>query len=78
MVPSSGFYLVVSVISIVSTTMAVQVHPVKRTVVSLATCASEYSWMDNAQGNSPCLTAAYVEAACSGTNSMWIVLISWL
>ncbi|KAG2342668.1 hypothetical protein BDR05DRAFT_963884 [Suillus weaverae] len=48
--------------------MAVQVHPAKRNVVSPATCISGYSWMNDSQGYSPCLTVAYVEAACAGNN----------
>jgi hypothetical protein len=66
---SLGFYLAVSVISSVSTTMAVQIQPVSRTVSSPALCLDGYSWMDDSKGYSPCLTVAYVEGACSG-NSM--------
>ncbi|KAG2036165.1 hypothetical protein BDR03DRAFT_1092655 [Suillus americanus] len=76
MVTSSGFYLVVSVILGVSTTMAVQVHSVKRGVVSPANCTSEYSWMDDSQGHSACLTVAYVEGACSENNYDQPVLIN--
>ncbi|KAG9310415.1 hypothetical protein JVU11DRAFT_9554 [Chiua virens] len=35
-------------------------------VVSNATCQPEYAWMDNAEGKDPCLTVAYVIAACVG------------
>ncbi|KAG1814372.1 uncharacterized protein BJ212DRAFT_368455 [Suillus subaureus] len=63
------FYRFVSIIPYISTILAVQVHPVKRSIVSPATCSSEYSWMDDGQGDSPCLTVAYVEAACSGSNN---------
>ncbi|KAG2049108.1 hypothetical protein BDR06DRAFT_961823 [Suillus hirtellus] len=55
-----------SVISSGSIVLAVQVHPVRRSIVSSATCMSGYSWMDDSQGNSPCLTVAYVEGACTG------------
>jgi hypothetical protein len=68
MVAPSSFYMVVSVFSSVSTILAVQVHPIKRNVVSTATCVSGYSWMDDSQGNSPCLTVAYVEAPCFGNS----------
>ncbi|KAG1839940.1 hypothetical protein C8R48DRAFT_741092 [Suillus tomentosus] len=51
-----------------SIVLAVQVHPVKRSIVSSAACMSGYSWMDDSQGNSPCLTVAYVEGACTGNN----------
>ncbi|KAG2134593.1 uncharacterized protein EDB93DRAFT_842592 [Suillus bovinus] len=73
MVTSSGFYLLASVIS---TTMAVQVQPVSRLVSSPATCNDGYSWMDNSQGNSPCLTVAYVEGACTGNNYVQPILIN--
>ncbi|KAG1857075.1 hypothetical protein F4604DRAFT_1202327 [Suillus subluteus] len=63
------FYRFVSIIPYISTILAVQVHPVKRTVISPANCTSEYSWMDDGRGDSPCLTVAYVEAACSGSNN---------
>ncbi|KAG2036164.1 hypothetical protein BDR03DRAFT_960345 [Suillus americanus] len=77
MVTSSGFYLVVSVILGVSTTMAVQaLHPVKRNIVSPANCTSEYSWMNDGQGDSACLTVAYVEGACSENNYDQPVLIN--
>ncbi|KAG1746904.1 hypothetical protein EDB19DRAFT_331938 [Suillus lakei] len=65
---SLGFYRFVSIIPYISTIVAVQVHPVARTVVSPATCMSGYSWMNDSQGYSPCLTVAYVEAACVGNN----------
>lgn len=45
-----------------------QVHPVKRNVVTNATCVDGYSWMNNGQNYSPCRTVAYVEAACAGNN----------
>ncbi|KAG2101810.1 uncharacterized protein F5147DRAFT_295966 [Suillus discolor] len=57
-----------SVISGVLIVSAVQVHPVKRNIGSSATCMSEYSWMDNSQGYSPCTTVAYVEAPCYENN----------
>ncbi|KAG1775095.1 hypothetical protein EV702DRAFT_460922 [Suillus placidus] len=57
-----------SIIPYISTILAVQVHPVKRNVVSNATCISGYSWMNDSQGYSPCHTVAYVEAACTGNN----------
>ncbi|KAG1741800.1 uncharacterized protein EDB91DRAFT_315577 [Suillus paluster] len=63
-----GFYLFVSIIPCISTILAVQVHPVARVVTSSATCINEYSWMNDAQGYSPCLTVAYVEASCIGNN----------
>ena len=34
--------------------------------VSSATCQPEYAWMNNAEQLSPCLTVAYVIAACVG------------
>ncbi|KAG1746903.1 hypothetical protein EDB19DRAFT_1688288 [Suillus lakei] len=73
---SLGFYLVVSVILCISTTMAVQVHPVTRTIVSPATCIDGYSWMSDSQGYSPCLTVAYVEAACVGNSTSIFFLAS--
>ncbi|KAG1908735.1 uncharacterized protein F5891DRAFT_1180280 [Suillus fuscotomentosus] len=76
MVASSGFYLVMSVISSSSIVLAVQVHPVKRSIVSSATCMSGYSWMDDSQGNSPCLTVAYVEGAYTGNDYNQPVLTS--
>ncbi|KAG0703452.1 hypothetical protein DFH29DRAFT_1068580 [Suillus ampliporus] len=65
---SLSFYLFVSVIPCISTILAVQVHPVARAISSPATCNGEYSWMNDAQGYSPCLTVAYVEGACIGNN----------
>ncbi|KAG2134594.1 uncharacterized protein EDB93DRAFT_1172347 [Suillus bovinus] len=77
MLVSLGFHLtVVSVILGVPTILAVQVHPVKRNDVSAATCIDGYSWMDNSQGNSPCLTAAYVGGACTGNNYVQPILIN--
>ncbi|KAG1814374.1 uncharacterized protein BJ212DRAFT_1482111 [Suillus subaureus] len=78
MVASLGFHRLVSIIPYISTILAVQVHSVKRSIVSPATCTSEYSWMDDGQGDSPCLTVAYVEAACSGNNSIpdeWLFVL---
>lgn len=48
-------------------------HPVARGIGSDAICMGEYQWMNSAQpeGNSPCLTVAYVEAACIGGDSMY-------
>ncbi|KAG2066763.1 hypothetical protein BDR04DRAFT_1233804 [Suillus decipiens] len=69
MFTSLVFYLVVSVISSVSTglVMAVQVHPrhppVTRNVISNANCNDGYSWMNDGDGHTPCLTVAFVEAA---------------
>ncbi|KAH0832388.1 hypothetical protein J3R83DRAFT_13421 [Lanmaoa asiatica] len=34
--------------------------------VSNAKCQPEYAWMNNAEQRSPCLTVAYVLAACAG------------
>ena len=34
--------------------------------VSNATCGTEYTWMDNMEHKDPCLTVAYVIAACAG------------
>ncbi|KAG2147504.1 hypothetical protein DEU56DRAFT_784315 [Suillus clintonianus] len=65
---SSGFYRLMFILSYISTTLAVQVHPVARTISSPATCINGYSWMNDGQGDSPCLTVAYVEAACVGNN----------
>ncbi|KAG2101809.1 uncharacterized protein F5147DRAFT_708097 [Suillus discolor] len=48
--------------------MAVQVQPARRNIVSPAACIDGYSWMDDSQGYSPCLTVAYVEGACTGNN----------
>ncbi|KAG1830032.1 hypothetical protein EV424DRAFT_373394 [Suillus variegatus] len=76
MVASSGFYLVMSVILSVLIVSAVQVHPVKRNIVSYAICMSEYSWMDDSQGNSPCLTVAYVEAPCYGNTYEQQILVN--
>jgi len=76
MVASSGVYLVMSVVSSGSIVVAVQVHPVKRNIVSPATCIDGYSWMDDSQGYSPCLTAAYVEGACTGNTYTQPVLTS--
>ncbi|KAG2066765.1 hypothetical protein BDR04DRAFT_1159893 [Suillus decipiens] len=52
-----------SIIPYISTILAVQVHPASRTVSSPATCNDEYSWMNDANNDSACLTVAYVEAA---------------
>ncbi|KAG2142723.1 hypothetical protein BD769DRAFT_1091897 [Suillus cothurnatus] len=68
MVTFLGLYRLVSIIPYISTILAVQVHPVKRNVISTATCVSGYSWMNDGQGNSPCLTVAYVEAPCFGNS----------
>lgn len=65
---SSRFYQFVSIIPYIPTILAVQVHAASRIVVSSATCIDGYSWMNNGQGDSPCLTVAYVEAACSENN----------
>ncbi|KIK46141.1 hypothetical protein CY34DRAFT_800856 [Suillus luteus UH-Slu-Lm8-n1] len=73
MVSSARF---VSMIPYISTILAIQVHPVKRTVVSTANCIDGYSWMNNGQGDSPCHTVAYVEAACAGNNYDQPALIS--
>ncbi|KAG2351917.1 hypothetical protein BDR07DRAFT_975375 [Suillus spraguei] len=78
MITSSRFYLVLSVIS-TGLVMAVQVHPrhlpVSRNVISTATCLDGYSWMNDGQGESPCLTVARVEAACSEDNYIQPALI---
>ncbi|KIK46142.1 hypothetical protein CY34DRAFT_458943 [Suillus luteus UH-Slu-Lm8-n1] len=76
MVTSLGFYLAVSVISSVSTTMAVHSQPISRTVSSPALCLDGYSWMNDSKGYSPCLTVAYVEGACSGNNYVQPILNS--
>ncbi|OAX33199.1 hypothetical protein K503DRAFT_541162 [Rhizopogon vinicolor AM-OR11-026] len=57
-------------LSILPCILAVQVHPVARGISSDATCTTDnsHAWMDDAQGNSPCLTVAYVEAACIGNS----------
>lgn len=34
--------------------------------VTNATCQPEYAWMNNAEDRTPCLTVAYVIAACAG------------
>ncbi|KAG2361882.1 hypothetical protein BDR07DRAFT_1461179 [Suillus spraguei] len=73
MMPSC-FHRFMSIIPYISTILAVQVHPVSRTVSSPATCLDGYSWMNDGNGYSPCLTAAYVEAACSGNNYVQPVL----
>jgi hypothetical protein len=31
-----------------------------------ATCTSDYSWMGNSKGSSPCLVAAQLDAQCNG------------
>ncbi|KAG2147503.1 hypothetical protein DEU56DRAFT_125963 [Suillus clintonianus] len=73
---SLGLYLLVAIIPCIPITLAVQVlsHPVARTVTSPATCIDGYSWMNDGQGDSPCLTVAYVEAACFGNNYVQPVL----
>ncbi|KAG2101813.1 uncharacterized protein F5147DRAFT_708106 [Suillus discolor] len=70
------FYRFLPIIPYISTILAVQVQPVKRNIGSSATCMSEYSWMDDSQGNSPCLTVAYVEAPCYENNYVQPVLQS--
>ncbi|OJA10612.1 hypothetical protein AZE42_09932 [Rhizopogon vesiculosus] len=57
-------------LSILPCILAVQVHPVARSISSNATCTTDnvYAWMNDEQGNSPCLTVAYVEAACIGNS----------
>ncbi|KDR68768.1 hypothetical protein GALMADRAFT_256619 [Galerina marginata CBS 339.88] len=42
-----------------------------RTIQSPATCTLDFSWMDNAENDSPCQVAAQVNAICNGGN--WIV-----
>ncbi|KAG1741802.1 uncharacterized protein EDB91DRAFT_315601 [Suillus paluster] len=72
---SLRFCLFVSVILCISTVLAaVQVHPVARAVSSSATCIDTFSWMNDAQDYSPCLTVAYVEAACIGNDYIQPVL----
>ncbi|KAG2049107.1 hypothetical protein BDR06DRAFT_732364 [Suillus hirtellus] len=62
------FYHFLPIIPYISTILAVQVQPARRNIVSPAACIDGYSWMDDGQGDSPCLTAAYVEGACTGNN----------
>jgi len=62
------FHRFLPIIPYISTILAVQVHPVKRNVVSAATCTDGYSWMDDSHNYSPCATVAYVEGACTGNN----------
>ncbi|KAH7884087.1 hypothetical protein F5I97DRAFT_1648458 [Phlebopus sp. FC_14] len=45
---------------------AMVVHPNVLVPVSNATCLSDYAWMNNEEGYDPCLTVAYVIAACAG------------
>ncbi|KAH7909755.1 hypothetical protein BJ138DRAFT_1154497 [Hygrophoropsis aurantiaca] len=47
-----------------SSSMATRIFP--RALKSEATCTADYSWMNNAEGQSPCLVVAYVEGACNG------------
>ncbi|KAI5984004.1 hypothetical protein EDD15DRAFT_1822274 [Pisolithus albus] len=42
------------------------VHPYMRAITSSAVCESEYGWMNNHEGSSPCVLIAYVMAACVG------------
>ncbi|OAX34854.1 hypothetical protein K503DRAFT_774100 [Rhizopogon vinicolor AM-OR11-026] len=57
-------------LSILPCILAVQVHPVARGISSSASCTTDnvYEWMNDAQGYSPCLTVAYVEAPCAGNS----------
>lgn len=41
--------------------------------VTNATCQPEYAWMNNAEQRSPCLTVAYVIAACAGDSKSFYV-----
>ncbi|KAG1809832.1 uncharacterized protein HD556DRAFT_7946 [Suillus plorans] len=62
------FYRFLPIIPYISTILAAQVQPARRNIVSPAACVDGYSWMDDSQGDSPCLTAAYVEGACTENN----------
>jgi hypothetical protein len=39
--------------------------PVSYLAQTTALCESQYSWMQNSKGQSPCLVAAFVEGACA-------------
>ncbi|KAF8841378.1 hypothetical protein BDN67DRAFT_528342 [Paxillus ammoniavirescens] len=62
----SGLLSLVVVVPWLSGSLAMVVHPNIFAPTSLAVCQDGYAWMNNEEGNSPCLAVAYVIAACAG------------
>ncbi|KIJ14834.1 hypothetical protein PAXINDRAFT_180864 [Paxillus involutus ATCC 200175] len=64
----SGLLSLVVVVPWLSGSSAMVVHPNIFAPTSPVVCQNGYAWMNNEEGNNPCLAVAYVIAACLGHN----------